>query len=231
MQGPDGTVYPMVGECREIVPPERLVFTAGALDGEGKLLFEILNTVTFAEADGRTTLTIQTGVLSVTDEARPYLEGHHEGWSQSLERLVTLLEHGPLVVERFLAAPPELVWTALTDKEAMKEWYFELPEFRAEVGFEFSFAVRHEGTTYDHKCRVTEVIPGRKLAYTWRYEGQAGNSLVTFELSPRGEHTWLKLTHEGTHTFPKLPSWARYRFNGGWTWLITRSLPEYLAKA
>ena len=33
---PDGTVYPMKGEIREIVPPERLVFTNIAVDADGQ---------------------------------------------------------------------------------------------------------------------------------------------------------------------------------------------------
>lgn len=230
MQGPEGTVYPMVGECREIVPPERLVFTAGALDAEGKLLFEILNTVTFAETAGKTTLTLQTELLFGTANAQQYLEGQKPGWAQSLERLENLLAKGPLVIERMLNASPEQVWTALTDKVAMKEWYFDLKEFRPEVGFEFAFVVEHEGTAYDHRCRITEVIPGRKIAYSWRYEGHAGDSLVTFQLTPEGEGTWLKLTHEGTDTFEKRPEYARGNFSMGWTSLVTGSLPAYLAR-
>ena len=32
MRGPDGNVYPMKGEIRELVVPERLVFTNIAVD-------------------------------------------------------------------------------------------------------------------------------------------------------------------------------------------------------
>src|ERR1700720_2154803 len=49
MRGPDGTVYPMTGAYREVVAPERLVFTASALDEKGRPLFEVLNTLTFAK--------------------------------------------------------------------------------------------------------------------------------------------------------------------------------------
>jgi uncharacterized protein YndB with AHSA1/START domain len=45
MRAPNGTDYPMAGEFREVVAPERLVFTSGALDEKGKLLFEFLHTV------------------------------------------------------------------------------------------------------------------------------------------------------------------------------------------
>jgi uncharacterized protein YndB with AHSA1/START domain len=87
MRGPDGTVYPMTGVYQEIVEPERLVFTSAALDEEGKPLFEVRNTVTFAEQGGKTTLTLQARVVKSTAEAAPYLEGMEVGWTQTLERL------------------------------------------------------------------------------------------------------------------------------------------------
>ena len=54
MQAPDKTIYPMDGEFHEIVEPEKLVFTAAALDKNGNRLFEILNTVTFSDENGKT---------------------------------------------------------------------------------------------------------------------------------------------------------------------------------
>ena len=87
MCGPDGTVYPMTGVYQEIVEPERLVFTSAALDKEGNPLFEVLNTVTFAEQGGKTTQTSRARAVKATAEAAPYLEGMEAGWTQSLERL------------------------------------------------------------------------------------------------------------------------------------------------
>ncbi len=87
MRGPGGTVYPMTGAYQEIVEPERLVFTSAALDEQGKPLFEVLNTVTFAEQGGKTTQTLRARVVNKTGNAARYLEGMEEGWTQSLERL------------------------------------------------------------------------------------------------------------------------------------------------
>ena len=64
----------------------------------------------------------------------------------------------PVIIERTLSAPVAKVWKALTDVDQMRQWYFDLKEFKPEVGFEFEFVVEHEGTTYHHLCRVTEVI-------------------------------------------------------------------------
>src|SRR5688572_23711878 len=108
----------------------------------------------------------------------------------------------PIIIEKTFGATPEKIWQALTDKDQMKQWYFELAEFKPEKGFEFRFEGGDECQTFMHICQVTEVINEKKLAYTWRYEGYEGDSLVTFELLPAGEKTRLKLTHSGLETFP-----------------------------
>lgn len=87
MQAPDNVVYPMDGEFHEIVEPERLVFTSAALDKKGNRLFEILNTVIFTDENGKTKLSLHTAVSNITPEGKPYLDGMHEGWNQSLDRL------------------------------------------------------------------------------------------------------------------------------------------------
>jgi len=92
MRGPDGTVYPMTGVYREVVAPERLVFTVSALDEKGRPIFEVLNTVTFAKQDGKTRLTVRAQVVKKTAGADAYLKGMEEGWSQSFERLEALLK-------------------------------------------------------------------------------------------------------------------------------------------
>jgi uncharacterized protein YndB with AHSA1/START domain len=133
-----------------------------------------------------------------------------------------------IVIERTLNASVAQVWKALTDVDQMRQWYFDLKEFRPEVGFEFGFVVEHEGNTYDHRCKVTEVIPQRKIAYTWRYEGHEGDSLVMFELFPEGEKTRLRLKHEGLETFPKTVAFARENFEKGWTELIGSELKKFV---
>jgi len=112
----------------------------------------------------------------------------------------------------------------------MRQWYFDLKEFKPEVGFEFGFVVEHEGNTYDHRCKVTEAIPERKIAYTWRYKGEQGDSLVTVELFPDGNKTRLKLTHTGIETFPKTPAYARKNFEAGWTTIIGTELKQFVEK-
>jgi uncharacterized protein YndB with AHSA1/START domain len=91
-----------------------------------------------------------------------------------------------IVIERTFNAPVARVWKALTDVEEMRRWYFDLKEFRPEVGFEFEFTVEHEGMKYHHLCKVTEVIPQKKLAYTWRYKGHRNHWFGVEGLSRNG---------------------------------------------
>ncbi len=135
-------------------------------------------------------------------------------------------------IETNYHAPLQIVWKAIADKDEMKLWYFDLSEFKPEVGFEFRFmGGPAEDRQYLHLCKITEVIPEKKLAYTWRYDGFEGNTLVTFELFDEAGQTRLKLTHEGLETFSAdNPDFARENFAEGWNWLIGTSLKEYLFK-
>src|SRR5438132_9406484 len=136
-----------------------------------------------------------------------------------------------VVVERTFKAPVARVWQALTDVEQMRQWYFDLKEFKPQLGLEFEFVVEHEGTNYHHLCRVTEVIPQQKIAYTWRYKDEPGDSLVTFELFSEGDNTRVKLTHTGIETFPKTPAFARKNFEAGWTAIIGSELKQFVEKS
>ena len=135
----------------------------------------------------------------------------------------------PVIVERTFNAPVSKVWKALTDKDEMKKWYFDLAEFKAEKGFVFQFTGGPEdGIQYVHVCEISEVIPEKKLTYSWRYEGYAGRSFVTFELAGMGNKTALKLTHADIDSFPDQPDFARANFAAGWDHIINISLKEYL---
>lgn len=139
------------------------------------------------------------------------------------------MNNQPLVFERLYNAPVEKVWRAITDRDEMKEWYFDLSEFKAEIGFEFEFSGGPEdGIQYLHKCVITEVVPLSKLTYSWRYEGYQGNTSVSFELFKHGDDTKLRLTHVGLETLPSTDDFARENFIGGWNEFINIRLKEYL---
>ncbi len=138
----------------------------------------------------------------------------------------------PIVKEVVLRATADQVWKAITDKNQMKQWYFDIEKFEPEVGFEFEFTGEGlKGEKYVHLCKITEVEEGKKLSYSWRYEGYEGISYVSFELFPEGDKTRLKLTHRGLETFTTdNPDFAKENFNQGWTEIIGTSLKNYVEK-
>ncbi len=142
------------------------------------------------------------------------------------------MENEAILIEQVYQSPADTVWKAITDKEAMKQWYFEFQEFVPEVGFEFQFwGGPAEDRQYLHLCKITKVIPEKKLSYSWLYDGYDGNTLVTFELFAEENQTRLKLTHEVFKPFPASnPDFARENFVEGWNWIIGTSLKEYLEK-
>jgi uncharacterized protein YndB with AHSA1/START domain len=87
MRSPEGVDHWLQGVYREVVPYERLVLTHTWLDAEGKPGKETLLTVTFADHDSKTLLTLhQTGFKSV--ESR---DGHNLGWNSMIDRFVDYL--------------------------------------------------------------------------------------------------------------------------------------------
>ena len=142
------------------------------------------------------------------------------------------MSSNPVIVEKLVNAPVKKVWQALTDKDLMKQWYFDVSDFQPEVGFEFSFAGKgSKGEEYIHLCKVTEVIPLKRLQYSWQYKEIEGFSIVTFELSAEEDKTLVKVTHTGLETFPQNKTdFGRSSFNGGWTEIITSLLPKFVEK-
>ncbi len=136
----------------------------------------------------------------------------------------------PIRMERIYNAKVKKVWQAITDNNQMKQWYFDIAEFKPEVGFEFQFTGEgKDGEKYIHLCKVVEVIKEKKLTYSWRYDGFEGNSFVTFELSAEGEETKLKLTHTGLETFPaNNPDFAKESFTEGWNYITGTSLKQFV---
>ncbi len=87
MRSPEGTDHRLRGVYREIVEPERLVFTWAWEDEDGNPGHETVVTVTLAEQGARTELTLHQAVFeSVT--AR---DSHRGGWTECLERLAEYL--------------------------------------------------------------------------------------------------------------------------------------------
>jgi uncharacterized protein YndB with AHSA1/START domain len=87
MRSPEGLEYVKRGIYREIVAPERLVFTYVNEDADGSPGPETLVTVTFEQLGAKTKLTLHhTGFDSVASR-----DAHEGGWTSCLERFAEYL--------------------------------------------------------------------------------------------------------------------------------------------
>jgi len=106
MLTPDG--HEMYGKFvyRNIVAPEQLVFISTFADEKGNPIrapfsatwpMEILNTTTYSEDDGQTTVTIRSVPVNATEEERKTFESMfdsmQQGYGETLDRLADYLTH------------------------------------------------------------------------------------------------------------------------------------------
>jgi uncharacterized protein YndB with AHSA1/START domain len=140
------------------------------------------------------------------------------------------IEFKPIIVEQTYHTSVDKVWSAITDPEQMRKWFFPtMNAFEAKVGFETQFNVQSHENAYLHIWRVTEVQPRSKIIYNWKYGGYSGNSYVIWELAVENNLTRLKLTHEGIETFPQhIPDFTRESCIAGWRFFLSQRLKEFL---
>jgi len=241
------------GEIVTIEPPHKFVYTwegelaVWELKENGKNKCRL--TLTYSKLSEQYALSAPAGFHAIIDQLEQVLDGRTEAFAfgteeipdehlrlqqmyapEILEHFPELKRYEPIIIEKTYNATIDRVWRAITDKSQMKQWYFDLNEFKPEEGFEFRFAgTGHKGEKYIHLCKITDVVTERRLTYSWRYQGFEGDSSVTFELFPEGDKTRLRLTHRGLGSFPEdNPDFARESFMGGWTELINVLLKKFL---
>ena len=173
---------------------------------------------------------IRTYYAFGSDEADPEQKKLQMEYGVFIHQLYPDLEtFKPVKIEKLINAPREKIWHALTRKEEMKSWYFEVSDFKPQVGFKFTFSGKgSKGEDYVHHCEVTQVIPLQLLQYTWEYANHPGYSVVTFTLHDDNGNTLVTVEHRGLETFPQtISDFNKKSFIGGWTELITKLLPNY----
>jgi uncharacterized protein YndB with AHSA1/START domain len=133
------------------------------------------------------------------------------------------MENQQIILEKIYDARVEKVWQALTDIVQMQQWFFPMMRnFEPKIGFSTQFDVRHNDKVYPHLITVTESIPDKTIAYTWRYGGYPGNSVVRFALEPIGDQTKLMFTQTFTESFEAdiHPDFSNGNFRQGWTHFV-----------
>lgn len=99
--------------------------------------------------------------------------------------------------------PPETVWEYLTRSELMELWLMK-NTFQPIVGTDFQFrtnpipSLDFDGIFY---CRVLEIVPFKKLSYSWQSGPGNGeinlDSVVVWKLEATAKGTDLFLEHSG----------------------------------
>jgi uncharacterized protein YndB with AHSA1/START domain len=87
MRAPDGTDHRKRGVYREIVAPERIVFTFAWVDAAGHSGRETLITVTLEDVGGKTRLTLRQSGF----DAAEWRDSHVTGWTSCLERFAAYM--------------------------------------------------------------------------------------------------------------------------------------------
>jgi uncharacterized protein YndB with AHSA1/START domain len=237
MRAPDGTDYPMAGVFREIVAPERLVFTNCALDQDGNVLLDGLTVVTFAEEGGKTKLTVQTHAVAVVPAAARYLDGMKAGWEQTLDGLEAQARDTAsreLVVTRVFDAPREVVFAAWSDATQAAQWWgpqgFTTISCEMDVrpGGAYRACMRSpEGTRHCRRGVYREVVRPERLVFTLAWEDADGNPghemMITVTFADVAGRTRLTLHQTGFETVA-----ARDDHRRGWSSCLER-FAEYLA--
>lgn len=226
MHGPDGTDYPNKSVFKEVVKPERIVFShGGGRKGAKGVSFEA--TWTF-EARGQKTLITMRSVFA-SAEARDHVVkeyGAIEGGKQTLERLeeqLARLSGSEFIISRVFDAPRELVWKAFTEPERMEQWWgpkgmsVRVVRLEPRRGGVFLYSMRApDGKDWWGKWVYREVFAPERLVTIVSFTDEEGNP-VRHPLSP----TWPL----------EVLSIATFAEQGGKTLLTVRSAPINASEA
>jgi uncharacterized protein YndB with AHSA1/START domain len=118
-----------------------------------------------------------------------------------------IAERPSLSLTRKYPASPEKVWRAWTDPQALKLWWgpgkheiVSRADLDVRTGGSFRIVFGGPaGTDHDVRGAYKEVVPNRKLVFTWTWPNSTPDreSLVTVELRPVAGGTELAFRHEG----------------------------------
>lgn len=127
-----------------------------------------------------------------------------------------------LVIENRLHASAEKIWSALTQAQEMKQWFFEtLETFEPRVGFETTFAVDTGERIFTHQWRVLTVKPQQMLRLDWSYAEVPGQGVVEFELVDLADACLVRIINHGLETFPQdMVEFQEESCRGGWTYFL-----------
>lgn len=120
----------------------------------------------------------------------------------------------PLVVTQRIAAPPDVVYSFLTESDKWARWQGSDAKIEPTPGGSFVMKMPDGATATG---QFVEVIPDRKIVFTWGWDGHPnlppGSSIVEIEITPLDGDSLVRLTHRGLpeDEAPKhRQGWERY---------------------
>lgn len=109
-----------------------------------------------------------------------------------------------LSMSRVLAATPEQVFRAFTDPQWYAQWWgpegtrSEVPQLDLRVGGSYRVDMHMpDGNVATMFGQYREIDPPKLLSYSWAWEGEGVETLVTLEIEPHEDGAELTITHEG----------------------------------
>jgi uncharacterized protein YndB with AHSA1/START domain len=114
--------------------------------------------------------------------------------------------------EIVIDAPPERVWAHITDPARIAGWLMP-NDFEAVAGRPFTMDCDEEGKI---SCVVKEVIPHRRLVYSFTSKDIKVETTVTITLVPERRATRLTLVHSGWDALPPSGQGIAGAFEEGW---------------
>jgi len=114
--------------------------------------------------------------------------------------------------ELMINAPVAKVWEHLTDPARIAGWFMPT-DFKPEAGSPFVLNSHCSGQV---SCVVKEVVPQRKLVYTFKPPQLSSESLVTFLLEEIDRTTRLTLIHSGFEKLKPEETGIIDEFDQGW---------------
>jgi uncharacterized protein YndB with AHSA1/START domain len=123
-----------------------------------------------------------------------------------------------IVKEILIDAPVAKVWLHLTDPKRIAGWLMP-NDFELRVGRAFSMECKEGGKD---ACVVKEIVPEKKLVYTWQSEQTKVETLVTITLTAEGQGTRVKLVHSGWDQLPPADRDVMGGHDRGWTEVLEK---------
>jgi uncharacterized protein YndB with AHSA1/START domain len=127
-----------------------------------------------------------------------------------------------------IEAPPEQVFRALTEPEALERWLATRVESDVRTGGRFRYDFEFDDPTQNNaqEGEYLAIDPGRRVMLPWTFPFSPKQTRVEYALEPSGEGTSLQFSHDG---FESGEPWdgARERFTGGWR-LFLEGLKRYV---